>query len=100
MLQRLKNNTNILVVALLVGAVAFFITGVHNVDLMHNYGLMYNDFNMEKCPSCNDVRDIIDCSAVSCFNVSDGYASGVTLLLISMVMLVFVCVYLLGKLWE
>lgn len=59
--MKLKNN---IIIFLMFISLIFFCVGEHNLDLIHNYGLWYNDYN-NRLDDINDVlniRKITDCT--------------------------------------
>lgn len=44
-------------------AVTMFGAGYHNLDLLHNYAMIFNDINQGRATGLLDLRDMTDCNA-------------------------------------
>lgn len=78
-----------------------FFTAQHNLDNLHNASLFINDYNMDICPKCNDLRDSADCTLVSsCPDYVTNYLRANLLLYSSYFILIFTIAVMGVYLWK
>jgi hypothetical protein len=81
-------------------AIVLFFTAFHNLDLLQNYAIIYNDLNQLRDEDNFDVRTIRDCTAFSCPNYLTHYIRSNVVLIASFFMMTFVALGFLIEKWE
>jgi len=79
-----------------------FFTASHNLDLLSNYELLYNDFNSDNFGDGTfyDIRDITDCTSMNhCPDYKTIYLRSVSVLFISFFILLFLVIGLGIEKW-
>ena len=87
---KLTINKSIFIVAV---AVALFVVGMHNIDLIMNYSIIYNDLNHHYNLDLN-VRDIQDCNVYGqCFSMQRIYMNGLACVTIAFATITFMLIH-------
>lgn len=99
-----KSNKEIFAVSGSIGLIIVlsitFFTAIHNIDNAHNFSLWANQYNMEKCPTCWSVYDMQDCNNIGCKHITDQYMQGMTIAMMSFVMLIILIFAWGMRLWK
>lgn len=93
----------VLLFCIILGIFMFFI-GFHNVDLMMNYGTIFNDLNNEyfcQDNQCLNIRDITDCNVYDkCPSYDRIYKNGIFQLDLALALLLIPALYGFLKRWD
>jgi hypothetical protein len=82
-------------------SILLFFTAFHNLDLIQNYALIYNDLNQLRDEDNFNVRKIQDCTGIGrCPNYATIYIKSNVLLIGSFFMMMFVALGFMIEKWE
>lgn len=103
-LKKNKKEINILFfISTLLLSICLFWISFHNIDLIHNYSLIYSDSNKQLC-TCEDgfrdIREIRDCNGLNqCFTFSEIYLSSTNMVFISHFIMLGIVTYFVVEKW-
>lgn len=107
LIRYLKKNKKEIIVLLfifsLLSSVVLFWISFHNMDLIHNYSLIYSDSNKQLC-TCEggflDIREIRDCNGLNqCPTSSEIYLSSTNILFMSHFIMLGIITYFVVEKW-
>lgn len=102
-LKKNKKGINVLIfVIALVSSIPMFWISFHNIDLIHNYSLIYSDSNKQLCDcedGFSDIRKLRDCNGFQCPTSSEIYISSINMLFISHFIMLGIITYFVVEKW-